>query len=128
MIKFLKSLFSTAPEPDYSTLVREGAVILDVRSAREYAAGHIKGSVNVPVDMIGNGHKSLSNKKQTVITCCASGMRSGAAAKMLRANGFEQVHNGGPWHTLQRKIWRRYRKLQCSLCCISKNKLGKIRQ
>ncbi len=104
MIQFLKSLFRSAPEPDYATLVREGAMIVDVRTAREYSSGHIKGSVNVPVDAISASHKSLSNKNKVVITCCASGMRSAAAAKMLRSHGFEQVHNGGPWHTLQRKI------------------------
>ncbi len=104
MIKFLKSLFTSAPEPDYATLVREGALILDVRSAREYAGGHIKGSVNIPVDKISGTHKELKKKDQTIITCCASGMRSASAARVLRDSGFDSVYNGGPWHTLQRKI------------------------
>ncbi len=104
MINFLKSLLSSAPEPDYASLVNEGALILDVRTAREYASGHIKGSVNIPVDKLSPTHKDLKNKNRAVITCCASGARSAAAARMLKSSGFDAVHNGGPWHQLQRKI------------------------
>ncbi|MCY7361309.1 MAG: rhodanese-like domain-containing protein, partial [Ignavibacteria bacterium] len=38
------------------------------------------------------------------ITCCESGMRSGAAKRMLKANGYSEVHNGGGWVKLQGKI------------------------
>lgn len=37
---------------DYADLVKQGAVIVDVRSKSEYAGGHIKGSLNIPVDQL----------------------------------------------------------------------------
>jgi phage shock protein E len=50
MLSLLKKLFSSAPAVDYKELVKGGAIILDVRSKGEYAGGHIKGSMNIPVD------------------------------------------------------------------------------
>ena len=40
----------------------------------------------------------------TVITCCASGMRSSAAKSQLKAMGFSNVFNGGGWYSLNNKI------------------------
>jgi rhodanese-related sulfurtransferase len=40
-------------------------------------------------------------KDTTIITCCASGMRSASTKKHLKSNGFIQVHNGGGWSSLQ---------------------------
>ncbi|MES2765251.1 MAG: rhodanese-like domain-containing protein, partial [Bacteroidota bacterium] len=39
-----------------------------------------------------------------VITCCASGVRSGAAVNLLKTGGFSEVYNGGSWTGLQRKL------------------------
>jgi rhodanese-related sulfurtransferase len=44
------------------------------------------------------------DKKTPIITCCASGMRSGSAKNLLKSNGFTQVYNGGSWMTLRNKI------------------------
>ena len=81
----------------------EGAIILDVRSKGEYQGGHIKGSINIPVDTL---KKNLSKLKKDspIITCCASGMRSASAKSILKSNGFTEVHNGGGWSSLQNKI------------------------
>jgi rhodanese-related sulfurtransferase len=38
------------PKTDYSELVKQGAIILDVRSKGEFVGGHIKGSINIPLD------------------------------------------------------------------------------
>ncbi|MCU0442149.1 MAG: rhodanese-like domain-containing protein [Bacteroidia bacterium] len=104
MIDSLKQLFGLGPQTDYATLVKEGALIVDVRSKGEYAGGHIPGSINIPVDTLPQNLSKLKNKNQTIITCCASGMRSGAAKGMLKANGYQTVYNGGNWFSLQKQL------------------------
>jgi len=103
MLTFLKNLFSSAPGPDYRQLVKAGAVILDVRTRGEYQGGHIKGSINMPLNEIPNSASRL-DKHKPVITCCASGMRSGTAKGMLKDMGFAEVLNGGSWSSLNAKL------------------------
>lgn len=95
MSDLLRKLFGMGPKADLGSLIAQGATIVDVRTKAEYAAGHVKGSINIPLDRVG-GEMGRLNKDRPVITCCASGMRSGSAAGLLRANGFD-AHNGGPW-------------------------------
>ena len=104
MIQALKELLGLGPKIDYAALVKQGAVILDVRTKGEYAAGHIKGSVNISVDQLKNNLNRLRDKNTPIITCCASGMRSGTAKSILKSNGYTQVHNGGGWYSLQHKL------------------------
>lgn len=104
MIDSIKKLFGFGPKINYHELVKQGAVILDVRSKGEYAGGHIKGSLNISVDQLSNNLAKLKDKNKPIITCCASGMRSASAKGILKANGFKEVHNGGGWMSLQNKI------------------------
>ncbi len=103
MINALKKMFGIGPKVDYASLVKQGAVILDVRSKGEYQNGHIKGSINISVDTLANNLGKLK-KDKPIITCCASGMRSASAKSLLKSKGFTEVHNGGSWMTLQNKI------------------------
>ena len=103
MISFFKKLFGIGPAVDYSQLLSDGGIIVDVRSRAEYNSGHIKGSINIPLDSLKAGLSKLK-KEKVVITCCASGMRSAAAKNLLTSNGFTHVYNGGGWMSLQRKI------------------------
>lgn len=89
---------------DYAQLVKEGAIILDVRTNGEFSTGHIKGSVNIPVNSLAHNLAKLKAKNKTIITCCASGMRSASAKSILQSNGFSNVHNGGSWHRLNMKV------------------------
>ena len=91
------------PAVDYKQLLQNGAVILDVRTKGEFGSGNIKGSKNVPLDTLYNYINKL-DKKTPIITCCASGMRSGSAKNLLKSNGFIEVHNGGSWMSLRNKI------------------------
>ena len=89
---------------DYVQLVKEGAIILDVRTSGEFSTGHIKGSINIPVNSLSSNLSKLKDKNKPIITCCASGMRSASAKSILQANGFPNVYNGGSWHRLNMKI------------------------
>ncbi|WP_299184122.1 rhodanese-like domain-containing protein [uncultured Chryseobacterium sp.] len=102
MLDVIKNLFGM-DKTDYANLVKQGAVIVDVRSKSEFAGGHIKGSLNIPVDQLEKNLSKLS-KDETIITCCASGMRSASAKSILQNNGYENVHNGGGWMSLNNKI------------------------
>ena len=103
MIETLKKLFVIAPKADFEELVKAGAIIIDVRKKGEYAGGHIRGSVNIPLDkLVSNLNKLKKNKD--IITCCASGSRSASAKGILTSHGFTNVHNGGSWFSLDRKI------------------------
>jgi phage shock protein E len=103
MINTLKNLLGLGPKVDYADLVKQGAIILDVRSPGEYKQGHIKGSLNTPLNDLSQ-HITKLKKDTTIITCCASGMRSASAKSILKSNGFIQVHNGGGWSNLQNKL------------------------
>ena len=102
MLQAIKNLLGLGPKVDYKELLQNGAVIIDVRSKGEYQGGHIKGSLNIPLDTLSNNIAKLK-KEKPVITCCASGMRSASAKSILKSKGFE-VHNGGGWMTLRNRI------------------------
>lgn len=104
MIALLKKIFGLGPSVDLKELVQQGALIVDVRSPGEYAGGHIKGSINIPVDALRQNLGKLKNKNQVIITCCASGMRSASAKSILKSNGYSEVHNGGGWSGLKSKL------------------------
>lgn len=94
------SIFGGGTSVDLKEEVAKGAKIIDVRSPGEFAGGHAKGAVNIPLDQIPNNVEKLRKMDATLIMCCASGMRSGNATSFLKKQGFENVHNAGPWTNL----------------------------
>lgn len=103
MLETIKKIFGFGPKIDYEQLVKQGATILDVRTKGEYQGGHIKGSKNIPLQNLQNSFSKIK-KDKPVITCCASGMRSASAKRVLKSNGFTEVYNGGSWMSLKNKI------------------------
>ena len=97
-------MLGLGPKVDYAELIKQGAIILDVRSKGEYAAGHIKGSINISVDTLKSNLGKLKDKNKPIITCCASGMRSASAKSILKSTGYTQVYNGAGWSSLESKI------------------------
>lgn len=77
-------------------MIKEGAVLLDVRTSGEFAQGRIRGTKNVPLDELRHRIVKMVPDKNTGILChCASGMRSGAAASQLRGMGYTRAFNLG---------------------------------
>ena len=88
---------------DLREVISNGAIIVDVRTKGEFQSGHIKNSINIPVDNLPHNLKKLKADRP-IITCCASGSRSAAARRFLKSNGYEQVYNGGSWYSLRKYI------------------------
>lgn len=80
--------------------IAEGAIIVDVRSKTEYEGGRLRNSINIPLDSLPKQMGGL-DKNKPIITCCASGVRSGSAKRMLKAQGFDVI-NGGGWMSLEK--------------------------
>jgi len=99
-MSFLSTLFSSKPKQRISDLLAAGAVIVDVRSKGEFQSGHLKNAVNIPLDSLSSSLGKLK-KDKPVITCCASGMRSGSAKSFLQKQGYTVV-NGGSWVSLKK--------------------------
>jgi phage shock protein E len=74
--------------------IKDGAVVVDVRSPGEFADGAYPGAVNIPVQELGHRAGELP-KDRPVVLYCASGARSAFAARLLRSNGWRDVMNAG---------------------------------
>jgi rhodanese-related sulfurtransferase len=88
---------------DFKEVISKGAVIIDVRTKAEFQSGHLKNSINIPIENLPHNLKKLKADKP-IITCCASGSRSAYAMRFLKSNGYQQVYNGGPWYSLRKYI------------------------
>lgn len=71
------------------------AVLLDVRTKEEYAQGHIKGSINIPLQEIEKAQQTVENKELPLFVYCRSGSRSAQAVKALKMMGYENARNIG---------------------------------
>jgi len=97
---FLGSLFGGGSKKDeIIEMVSRGGLIIDVRSAAEFSGGNVPGSKNIPLNTISAKANNIKKLNKPIIVCCASGMRSGQAASILKAKGVEVV-NGGSWRSL----------------------------
>lgn len=67
-------------------------LILDVRSAEEYAEGHIPGAINIPHDQLESRIAEIgAHKNKDVVLYCRSGVRAGIAATILQSAGFSKL-------------------------------------
>ncbi len=70
------------------------ALFLDVRETSEFRAGHVPGALHIP---LGQLHRRLGElgRDRSIVAVCRSGNRSGAAARMLAAEGYQVENLGG---------------------------------
>jgi rhodanese-related sulfurtransferase len=76
--------------PTAHKLVQDGATLVDVRTADEYATKHLDGAVNVPVDQVTT--HDFGGKDKPLVLYCAKGHRSAQAAEVLRSSGYTHVY------------------------------------
>lgn len=75
--------------------LHEDTILLDVRSKEEFASGHIKGAVLLPLDKIQDIATTTEDKEQLIILYCRSGNRSGQAYNILTQMGYKNMFNAG---------------------------------
>jgi len=76
-------------------MINNGAVVVDVRDATRFAAGHIVGAVNITPADLARGEEGKIKKKRAVVIVCESGSESIDSARRLRAAGFEGAFSLG---------------------------------
>jgi rhodanese-related sulfurtransferase len=76
-------------------LVSQGAVLLDVRTPEECAAGKLPKSHNIPLHELPNRLRELPDKQCPIVVYCRSGGRSAQAAQLLQRAGYRQVFDLG---------------------------------
>ncbi len=82
-----------APQEAVSLINRAGAVVVDIRGAEDFAAGHIIDAIHFPLaDLPSGGDKLKKLAGKPIIVCCTSGNLAGQAARELKVQGLAPVH------------------------------------
>ena len=83
---------------------QEGAMLIDVREPDEYRAGHIPGSINMPLSRLAEMAGGIGNKETQLYLYCLRGTRSRRGAAVLRSGGFCNVTSIGGIHAYRGPI------------------------
>jgi phage shock protein E len=102
-MSIFQKLFGSTAATDLKEIIRQGAFLVDVRTPSEFIGGHVKGSVNIPLETLTAQLVRFKNKKN-IIVFCRSGNRSAQAKSILQQNGFTNVINGGTWENVNKFI------------------------
>jgi phage shock protein E len=90
---------------DAEAYLKNGAMVIDVRTAGEYVSGHLPVAVNLPLSEIEtNLARRVKDKNQVLLLHCQSGARSGAAKKKLIALGCPNTYNMGSYARAERIV------------------------
>lgn len=103
LLQIIKSLFGTKEKIDLEEIISNGALLVDVRNPDEFRSGHVKGSINIPLDQITQKINQFKNKNKIVVFC-RSGSRSQMALSILLTNGITNVINGGGWQDVNQYV------------------------
>lgn len=105
-LRMAQSVFLTLCLLLSGLLSADQEVWIDVRSAEEYASGHVEQAINIPYDVIGADIAALGlAKDQPIYLYCRSGRRSGIALETLQAQGYSQVSNIGSFEDAQQWVF-----------------------
>jgi phage shock protein E len=90
---------------DIPALIKNGALVIDVRSPGEFSGGHIAEAINIPLNVISRDIQNhVPAKDQSIIVYCHSGGRSASAKKILEQGGYTQVVNAGSLHHMRKLL------------------------
>ena len=90
-------------ESSIEEYLKDGAIVLDVRTVEEYESGHVNGSKNIVLNTIPTKVKEIKALNKKVIAVCRSGARSGQATSFLKEQGIDVI-NGGPWQNVAKFV------------------------
>lgn len=83
--------------------IEAGALLIDVRTPEEYAAGHLEGAINIPYDQITRRNGELGNElDRSIVLYCRTGRRSGIAQRSLEELGFKNLFNAGSYEAMKK--------------------------
>lgn len=108
LILFAALIFTAAAcgekkgSPELKALLDGQALVVDVRTPAEFAAGHHPRAVNIPVTEVESRLSEFGDKAKPVVVYCGSGVRSGRAKQALEAAGYARVTNAGGFRDLPR--------------------------
>jgi rhodanese-related sulfurtransferase len=90
----LRGFADIGPTEATELLNHDDAITLDVRESAEFEQGHILNAIHIPRSLLADRVKELDKHRgKAIIVYCATGNRSIAAGRMLKANGHEKVYN-----------------------------------
>ncbi len=81
-------------------LIASGAIVIDVRTAEEYASGHLSRAINIPVQELPGRIAEIEtlvagDRTRPIVVYCAAGARAAKAKAQLDGAGYSNVVNGG---------------------------------
>jgi phage shock protein E len=85
--------------------LKNGALVIDVRSRGEFSSGHLPNAVNIPLDEIESAlPRRVKDKNQVLLLHCLSGTRSGMAKQKLKSMGYPNAFDLGSYGRAQRIV------------------------
>ena len=95
---FTLKRMSFVPEEMARKLLKEGALVVDVRGKDEFQSGHLPGALNIPLgELSASVPRRVPDKNQVLLLHCLSGTRSGIAKRQLQGLGYANVFNLGSY-------------------------------
>ncbi|WP_298342302.1 rhodanese-like domain-containing protein [uncultured Algibacter sp.] len=91
---FLKYFFKNK-NSQIKEFIDRGAVIVDVRTEREWNEGYIPNAIHLPLSELKNNIEEIKKTNKPVIAYCKSGVRSARATKLLKFYKIEAINGGG---------------------------------
>lgn len=86
--------FAAIGPQDAIRLMNQHALVLDLRPAEAFAAGHLAGARNLPPEQLPRAGETLKKyKEKPVVVYCDTGVRGSAAVRQLARQGFTKVVN-----------------------------------
>lgn len=86
------------PKKAAAEYLKNGAVVIDVRSAGEFTAGHLVKAINIPLSEIESViARKVNDKSQVLLLHCQSGKRSSEATRKLKELGYTNAYNLGSY-------------------------------
>lgn len=93
--QLMQMITQTKPFAAIEQDMKNGAILLDVRTSQEFKEGHVKGAVNLDVEDMLSGKTPDTTKNSKIYVYCRSGNRSAQAVAVLERAGFEDVNDLG---------------------------------
>ncbi|HMQ08095.1 MAG TPA: rhodanese-like domain-containing protein [Saprospiraceae bacterium] len=97
------NLFKSELDEEIVSWIKDKAILIDVRSEKEFRTGYVAGSINIPLPELRKQINKL-NRKDRFVIYCRSGNRSGAAIDLMKSHGFQYLKNGISWRLVDKAL------------------------